>query len=218
MMHSSSKDVLYRQAVYDVYGVDDNVSDAATQLHGDSNASSTPPDNSSSSSTVYDVVCTSVVGGAAAAPWKDSYDSPYDLLLSLGDTTKRVSGGAATAAAATAAATKVVAASPPAPPAAAAPAPAPPATMPTAVAAPASSPAPHRDWNAEFQLLVERPAVNPHEHRQRAADIKALQAAFAAACAPIVKTLVRERNLPREQRTMPALDVGGIAGGTKVRC
>lgn len=66
-----------------------------------------------------------------------------------------------------------------------------------------------RDWNEEFQKLLERPSNTPEEVSERANAIKNLSDEFVAAASPVVKTIVFELALPPEKKTISPLFIEG---------
>eukprot|EP01062_Namystynia_karyoxenos_P073169 TRINITY_DN70008_c0_g1_i1.p1 TRINITY_DN70008_c0_g1~~TRINITY_DN70008_c0_g1_i1.p1 ORF type:complete len:1886 (+),score=473.69 TRINITY_DN70008_c0_g1_i1:180-5837(+) len=85
-------------------------------------------------------------------------------------------------------------------------------------AAPGTGGAPLRDWNSEFQGLIEQSALTSHELAERAARLKKFAAEFHAAVLPLARTIIEERHLPESHKTIPAAasaDAGGKAGGDK---
>jgi hypothetical protein len=73
----------------------------------------------------------------------------------------------------------------------------------------------HRPWNDAFQALLERPCATPHESLERASCIRRLSEFFEEALAPVVESVILERGVPDEERTVKLQHVGGIAGGDK---
>ncbi|KNC55424.1 uncharacterized protein AMSG_11086 [Thecamonas trahens ATCC 50062] len=74
-----------------------------------------------------------------------------------------------------------------------------------------------RDWNAEFQTLLELPVATPHERLVRAARLYALTSTFAETAQAIARIIVDEAGLPQgaPRRILPATEAGGVAGGEK---
>eukprot|EP00760_Papus_ankaliazontas_P007391 PhM_4_TR13339/c2_g1_i1/m.17529 len=70
-----------------------------------------------------------------------------------------------------------------------------------------------RDWNAEFQELIEAPCMSPHDAAERATRIKQLQQEFHDAALPVIYSIVKERT--SVAKTIPLASAGGIAGGDK---
>ena len=67
----------------------------------------------------------------------------------------------------------------------------------------------NRDWNEEFQKLLERPSNTPEEVSERTNAIKNLSDEFVAAAIPVVKTIVFELALAPEKKTVSPLFVEG---------
>jgi len=72
----------------------------------------------------------------------------------------------------------------------------------------------YRDWNEQFQLLLEQPTATVESAKERVEQIKILAQEFASAAIPIVTTIVSEMSLPDDQKTIKPLRIG-LAGGQK---
>jgi hypothetical protein len=87
----------------------------------------------------------------------------------------------------------------------------------------------NRDWNAEFQPLrdvllelshagsktVRSPCVPDPEHRKLLDRLSQLQGDFYYAAKTYARIIVSELSLPDCQKTIPPVQIGGIAGGAK---
>eukprot|EP01065_Artemidia_motanka_P045603 TRINITY_DN6733_c0_g1_i1.p1 TRINITY_DN6733_c0_g1~~TRINITY_DN6733_c0_g1_i1.p1 ORF type:complete len:1742 (+),score=470.97 TRINITY_DN6733_c0_g1_i1:80-5305(+) len=75
-----------------------------------------------------------------------------------------------------------------------------------------------RDWNAEFQNLLESSALTPEEEAVRADRLRKFVEDFRVAIMPLAMTIIEERHLPDSRKTIPPAkkaDAGGVAGGDK---
>ena len=72
-----------------------------------------------------------------------------------------------------------------------------------------------RDWNGEFQYLYEMPSTTPYEREQREREVSALLNDFSSFSLRVAETIVSEQYLPVSDRSIPPMNIGGIAGGEK---
>jgi tetratricopeptide (TPR) repeat protein len=78
------------------------------------------------------------------------------------------------------------------------------------------APKPVRDWNFEYQQLLELPVSSDYEMKQRNDALTSLTSDFMAFASKTCDTLVREILLPNDARTIPQLSQTlGLAGGDK---
>jgi hypothetical protein len=68
---------------------------------------------------------------------------------------------------------------------------------------------PDRDWNQEFNEVLESPPL------QRAEKLRNLENEFIAVASKIGKLIITERNLPLSQRQISPKPMSGLAGGEK---
>eukprot|EP01119_Soliformovum_irregulare_P001375 TRINITY_DN1109_c0_g1_i4.p1 TRINITY_DN1109_c0_g1~~TRINITY_DN1109_c0_g1_i4.p1 ORF type:complete len:1283 (+),score=446.50 TRINITY_DN1109_c0_g1_i4:106-3954(+) len=66
-----------------------------------------------------------------------------------------------------------------------------------------------RDWQKEFLTLLTRPSPSPNDARERSDLILKLSKEFVTAATPIVKTIIRERSLDYEEKTIKPVIQGG---------
>jgi hypothetical protein len=82
----------------------------------------------------------------------------------------------------------------------------------------------HRNWNEEFQVLVEKyrdlwsdneesTDLNAAEARLR--ELKSFYESFVRISRKFAKVIIEESSLPPDQRIISPANVGGVAGGTK---
>ena len=72
-----------------------------------------------------------------------------------------------------------------------------------------------RDWNDEYQHLVEQEVSSSGELFAKYAGINALLDQFLETAKRQGETIISEVNLPVEQKSIRPVDVGGVAGGLK---
>jgi hypothetical protein len=65
-----------------------------------------------------------------------------------------------------------------------------------------------RNWNTEFQLLLERPSRTPEDAKERIELIDNLIANFTLAATPIAKIIIAEEDLKIKEKTIPPANVG----------
>lgn len=65
-----------------------------------------------------------------------------------------------------------------------------------------------RNWNTEFQLLLERPNRTPEDAKERIELIGNLFASFTTAAVPLAKVLVAEEDLPLSAKSIAPVNVG----------
>jgi len=72
-----------------------------------------------------------------------------------------------------------------------------------------------RNWNEEFQKLLESPSNTPEEVSERSNAIKNLSEEFVTAAIPVVKTIIFELKISPEKKTVPPLYIEGEPIGFK---
>lgn len=72
-----------------------------------------------------------------------------------------------------------------------------------------------RDWNSEFQELIDYPNHTPHDVHYRTARLNALFAAFTLEAEAVARVIVGE--LDSAKKSLTSLQVGGVMGGQKFR-
>ena len=70
-----------------------------------------------------------------------------------------------------------------------------------------------REWNTEYQELLEQHTQGPADAEAKARKMEALLESFRDTVTPIIETIVAERHSPI--KTVPLQPLGGIAGGDK---
>ena len=70
-------------------------------------------------------------------------------------------------------------------------------------------------WNQPFQLALDQPATLHNEAEARMTEINTLADGFVGAAGPVVQHILSEHHLAPSARSIPPLDIGGIAGGVK---
>jgi hypothetical protein len=74
-----------------------------------------------------------------------------------------------------------------------------------------------RNWNEEFQRLLELPVESLQDRLVKAKRIDRLCDEFSAMATECAKVIISELGLGQEQKTIKQLQVGGIAGGDKFK-
>ena len=74
---------------------------------------------------------------------------------------------------------------------------------------------PFRDWNGEYQQLIEMPQTTSQEKLIRTARLFELVEEFTATVEKLGSIILSEIGLPDEHKRIHAADVGGAAGGEK---
>ena len=69
-----------------------------------------------------------------------------------------------------------------------------------------------RDWNSEYLAILEMPYSQSEERKRMRGE---LNAEFEAEAQRVAKRIVDELGVAAAQRTVQAVDVGGVAGGEK---
>lgn len=72
-----------------------------------------------------------------------------------------------------------------------------------------------RDWNTEFQRILEMPNDTPQERLERALRVRKFKGDFEEKAVEHARTIIEEVHLPNLQKSIRSLDVGGQAGGEK---
>lgn len=72
-----------------------------------------------------------------------------------------------------------------------------------------------RNWNEEFQMLLERTPHSPQDQRDNERQMKDLNADFVSFGMEVVHRIVEERTLPEEQRYIKPIGGMGVLGGEK---
>lgn len=81
---------------------------------------------------------------------------------------------------------------------------------------PSPPPASGREWNAQFQSLLDRVTDERILNEARVFDsISALATDFHFCAVSLGKIIISEKFLPDAQKTIKPVDMGGVAGGTK---
>eukprot|EP00759_Apiculatamorpha_spiralis_P010260 PhF_6_TR17071/c0_g1_i2/m.26164 len=70
-----------------------------------------------------------------------------------------------------------------------------------------------RNWNEDYQQLIELNCMTPFEASERARKISKLLAEFSAAVLPVANVIIQERDVRNKQ--IPTVAAGGRAGGDK---
>ena len=70
-------------------------------------------------------------------------------------------------------------------------------------------------WNSRFQRMWTRTARTFEGQVTHAVQLTAIVDAFFVIAERVVRTIVDERGLPEEQKTIRSIDAGGVAGGQK---
>eukprot|EP00759_Apiculatamorpha_spiralis_P047027 PhF_6_TR42980/c0_g1_i2/m.65498 len=71
-----------------------------------------------------------------------------------------------------------------------------------------------RDWNTEYQQLIEFPCLTPHQAHERADRIQRLQEEFRAVATSVAHVIIQEKHSKRKTFE-PSMSAGGVAGGDK---
>eukprot|EP01091_Cochliopodium_minus_P004832 TRINITY_DN1472_c0_g2_i1.p1 TRINITY_DN1472_c0_g2~~TRINITY_DN1472_c0_g2_i1.p1 ORF type:complete len:1451 (-),score=404.43 TRINITY_DN1472_c0_g2_i1:87-4439(-) len=72
-----------------------------------------------------------------------------------------------------------------------------------------------RNWNEEFQQLLENPTTTPEEMQERINSISEFTNEFLQKAIPLAKQIISERFLPNHEKKITSSLIGGIAGGEK---
>eukprot|EP00698_Gefionella_okellyi_P019755 TRINITY_DN6103_c0_g1_i2.p1 TRINITY_DN6103_c0_g1~~TRINITY_DN6103_c0_g1_i2.p1 ORF type:complete len:942 (+),score=237.40 TRINITY_DN6103_c0_g1_i2:384-3209(+) len=70
-------------------------------------------------------------------------------------------------------------------------------------------------WNTRFQRVFHKGFDGLEEQYEQASTLVQLVEQFMQVAEHVVRTIVNERNLPAEDKTIKPIDAGGIAGGQK---
>jgi hypothetical protein len=79
-------------------------------------------------------------------------------------------------------------------------------------------PNPGRDWNEEFQKLLEGSFADPENELLRTRELRRLCEEFSLLAKRIGTVILSELFLPHHKKTIPPVtsEIGGVAGGEKV--
>jgi Clustered mitochondria/Translation initiation factor eIF3 subunit 135 len=74
---------------------------------------------------------------------------------------------------------------------------------------------PHRQWNTEYQTLLDQSTSSAESETQRIAHLCRLSNEFSLLARYLGRTIISEASLPTSAKSVKPVDAGGIAGGEK---